>query len=151
MNSELILIISNALTGIAAFFVGKRRTNAETDSVVLKNLELSINLYSQIIKDLKTEIESLNIKIQELEQKIQAATSLYIQYKKALDSYHKKGLPGAAQIMQVATQKLTAGDINYLDWVVLMNQSIQTRADYYMAVAQYNDAAFELEKLNTIQ
>jgi len=70
MSSELILIISNALTGIAAFFVGKRRTNAETDSVVLKNLELSVNLYAQIIKDLKTEIESLNIKIQELEQKI---------------------------------------------------------------------------------
>lgn len=70
MNSELILILSNALTGVAAFFAGKRRTNAETDSVVLKNLELSVNLYAQIIRDLKTEIESLNIKIQELEQKI---------------------------------------------------------------------------------
>jgi peptidoglycan hydrolase CwlO-like protein len=70
MNSELILILSNALTGVAAFFVGKRRTNAETDSVVLKNLELSVNLYAQIIRDLKKEIESLNIKIQELEQKI---------------------------------------------------------------------------------
>ena len=53
--------------------------------------------------------------------------------------------------MQSATQKLTAGDINYLDWVMLMNQSIQTRANYYMEVAQYNEAAFELEKLNTIQ
>jgi peptidoglycan hydrolase CwlO-like protein len=70
MTSELILIISNALTGIAAFFVGKRRTNAETDSVVLKNLELSVNLYAQIIRDLKTEIESLNVKIQDLEKKV---------------------------------------------------------------------------------
>jgi len=70
MSSELILIISNALTGMAAFFVGKRRTNAETDSVVLKNLELSVNLYAQIIRDLKTEIESLNIKIQDLEKKV---------------------------------------------------------------------------------
>jgi hypothetical protein len=32
-----------------------------------------------------------------------------------------------------------------------MNQSIQTNADYYQAVAQFNEAAFELEKLNTIQ
>ena len=55
---------------MAAFFVGKRRTNAETDSVVLKNLELSVNLYAQIIRDLKTEIESLNIKIQDLEKKV---------------------------------------------------------------------------------
>jgi TolA-binding protein len=70
MTTEILLLISSALTGVAAFFVGKRRSNAETDSVVLKNLELSVNLYAQIIRDLKTEIESLNIKIQELEQKI---------------------------------------------------------------------------------
>ena len=60
-------------------------------------------------------------------------------------------MPGAALLMQAATQKLTAGEINYLDWVMLMNQSIQTRANYYMVVAQFNDAAFELEKLNTVQ
>jgi cobalt-zinc-cadmium resistance protein CzcA len=88
---------------------------------------------------------------QELQQKIKEATALYIQYKKALDSYHTKGLPGATILMQAATQKLTAGEINYLDWVMLMNQSIQTRANYYIVVAQFNDAAFELEKLNTVQ
>jgi cobalt-zinc-cadmium resistance protein CzcA len=107
-----------------------------------------ISAGSILVKQKKLEETAVK---QELEQKIQAATALYIQYKKALDSYHKKGLPGAAQIMQAATQKLTTGDINYLDWVVLMNQSIQTKADYYQAVAQFNEAAFELEKLNTIQ
>jgi cobalt-zinc-cadmium resistance protein CzcA len=107
-----------------------------------------ISAGSILVKQKKLEETAVK---QELEQKIQAATALYIQYKKALDSYHKKGLPGAAQIMQAATQKLTTGDINYLDWVVLMNQSIQTKADYYAAVAQFNEAAFELEKLNTIQ
>lgn len=70
MNETILLFLSNAITATAAWFVGKRRSNAETDSVVLKNLELSVNLYAQIIKDLKTEIENLNIKIQELEQKI---------------------------------------------------------------------------------
>jgi peptidoglycan hydrolase CwlO-like protein len=70
MNETILLFLSNAITGIAAFFAGKRRTNAETDSVVLKNLELSVNLYAQIIQSLKEEIESLNVKIQELEKKI---------------------------------------------------------------------------------
>lgn len=70
MNESLILIISNALTGIASFFVGKRRSNAETDNQVLRNLELSVNLYRGIIDDLKREIESLNIKIQDLEKKV---------------------------------------------------------------------------------
>jgi cobalt-zinc-cadmium resistance protein CzcA len=107
-----------------------------------------ISAGSILVKQKKLEETAVK---QDLEQKIKHATALYIQYKKALDSYHTKGLPGAALLMQAATQKLTAGDINYLDWVVLMNQSIQTRANYYAAVAQYNEAAFELEKLNTIQ
>jgi Tfp pilus assembly protein PilN len=71
MNTEVLLIISNALTGIAAFFVGKRRTDAETDNQVLRNLELSIQLYKNIIDDLKDEIHQLNIKVQDLEKRVE--------------------------------------------------------------------------------
>lgn len=70
MNNELLLILSNAITAIASFFVGKRRLSAETDNQVLKNLELSVNLYKGIIDDLKAEIQNLNVKIQDLERKI---------------------------------------------------------------------------------
>jgi peptidoglycan hydrolase CwlO-like protein len=70
MNETIILLVSNALTGIGAWFVGKRKVTAETDNQVLRNLELSVNLYAQIIRDLKTEIDSLNIKIQQLEKKV---------------------------------------------------------------------------------
>ncbi|MEK0414327.1 MAG: hypothetical protein RL070_1815 [Bacteroidota bacterium] len=107
-----------------------------------------ISAGSILVKQKKLEETAVK---QELQQKIKEATTLYIQYKKALDGYHKKGLPGAEQLMNSATQKLTAGDINYLDWVMIMNQSIQTRVNYFMEVAQYNSVAFELEKLNTIQ
>ena len=107
-----------------------------------------ISAGSILVKQKKLEETAVK---QEVEQKIQRATALFIQYKRVLDGYHKKGLPGARLLMQTATQKLTAGDINYLDWVMLMNQSIQTRADYYNAVMSYNEAAFELEKLNSIQ
>lgn len=70
MNTEILLIISNALTAVAGFFVGKRRSDAETDNQVLRNLELSVNLYKNIIDDLKQEIHELNIKIDELEKKV---------------------------------------------------------------------------------
>lgn len=70
MTQEVLLILSNALTGIAAWFVGRRKVTAETDNQVLRNLELSVNLYRGIIDDLKKEIEALNVKIQELENKI---------------------------------------------------------------------------------
>jgi hypothetical protein len=75
MNTELILIVSNLLTGIAGWFVGKRRSDAETDNQVLRNLELSVNLYKNIIDDLKQEIHELNIKIQDLEKRVDALMS----------------------------------------------------------------------------
>ncbi len=70
MTQDWILILSNALTGVAAWFVGRKRQQAKTDNQVLRNLELSIALYKQIIDDLKDEIKQLNIKIQELEAKV---------------------------------------------------------------------------------
>ena len=68
---EYILLASNLLTGFAGWFVGRRKSNAETDNQVLKNLELSIGLYKNIIDDLKNEIHELNIKIQHLETKVE--------------------------------------------------------------------------------
>ena len=70
MNETIILLISNALTASAAWFVGRKRQQVEVENQILKNLELSVDLYRQIILDLKKEIESLNIKVQELETKI---------------------------------------------------------------------------------
>ncbi len=72
MNTEILLIISNILTGIAAWFVGKRKVSAETDNMVLRNLELSINIYVKIIDDLKEEIHELHNKIETLEKKVES-------------------------------------------------------------------------------
>jgi peptidoglycan hydrolase CwlO-like protein len=71
MNTEILLLISNMLTGITGWFVGRRKSNAETDNQVLRNLELSIGLYKNIIDDLKQEIHELNNKIQDLEKKVE--------------------------------------------------------------------------------
>ena len=70
MSNEVLLLISNTLTGVASWFVSRRKQQTEVENQVLKNLELSISLYQEIIQDLKKEIESLNIKIQHLEEKM---------------------------------------------------------------------------------
>ena len=70
MNTEILLLISNVLTGVAGFFVGKRRSDAETDNQVLRNLELSIGLYKKMIDDLKDEIHELNNKVQHLQKMV---------------------------------------------------------------------------------
>jgi prefoldin subunit 5 len=54
-----------------AWIVGRRRVQVEVENQVLKNLELSISLYKDIIDSLKKEIHDLNIKIQDLENKIE--------------------------------------------------------------------------------
>lgn len=70
MNDTILLFLSNAITGIAAWYVGKRKTNAETDNIVLTNLEKSVNIYADLVKNLKEEIHELNQKISELEAKV---------------------------------------------------------------------------------
>lgn len=70
MNDTILLFLSNAITAFAGWFVGKRKANAETDNQVLRNLEISVNIYKTLIDDLKEEIRGLNLKIQELEKKI---------------------------------------------------------------------------------
>jgi len=70
MNDTLILLISNTLTAVAGWFVGRKRQQAETDNQTLRNLELAVNIYKNLIDDLKEEIHQLNLKIQELERKV---------------------------------------------------------------------------------
>lgn len=74
MNETLILLISNAITGVAGWFVGKKKTNAETDNVILDGLSKSIGLYQIIITDLKNEIHELNQKVDSLEKKVDFLT-----------------------------------------------------------------------------
>ena len=70
MDGNLLLIISNAITGVAGWFVGRRKINAEIENQTLRNLEIAVNLYKSIIDDLKKEIHDLNLKVQTLEKKI---------------------------------------------------------------------------------
>lgn len=70
MNDTILLFLSNAITATAAWFVGKRKTNAETDNIVLTNLEKSVNIYADLVNNLKEEIHQLNQKISELEAKV---------------------------------------------------------------------------------
>ena len=51
MTNEIILLISNSLTAVAAWFVVRKRQQAETDNQTLRNLELAVNLYKNYLKD----------------------------------------------------------------------------------------------------
>ena len=82
MNETILLFISNTITATASFFVGRRRQQADTDNQVLRNLEIAVGLYKNIIDDLKQEIHELNIKIQDLEKKVDELHAENIKLKK---------------------------------------------------------------------
>lgn len=70
MTETTILLISNALTGLAGWWVGRKRQQADTDNAILDNLSKSISVYQTIIEDLKKEIHELNLKVVKLEEKV---------------------------------------------------------------------------------
>lgn len=45
-------------------------SNAQTDNQILKNLELAMGVYQTLCENMRDEIVSLNLKIQDLEKKI---------------------------------------------------------------------------------
>ena len=69
------MFIGSALTGIAGWFAGRRKSAAEADNIVLKNLESSVNLYKMIIDNLREEIQGLHVKMDEMEKKIDELTA----------------------------------------------------------------------------
>ncbi len=109
----------------------------------------------------KSRIKAANVKIaqkqqelesvrQQLTAALQEARNNYQQYKNLIKSYQEEMLPNARQIINTSTEKLNAGEIDYLNWAVLVNQAIQIRSEYFNVVAQINEAAFEIEHINAI-
>lgn len=71
----MITAIMTGVMGFITFLLGVRKGKAETEGVLLLNLEKSINIYQIIIEDMRGEIQALNGKIDVLEKKVE--TLLY--------------------------------------------------------------------------
>lgn len=73
--------------------------------------------------------------------------SIYSAYRKnatAVEYYETEGLKNAETITQTANQQLQAGDINYLDWVMLTNQVVMIQNNYIEALMNRNQSIAEL-------
>ncbi len=63
--------------------------------------------------------------------------------------YENTALKNAAQMTQTAELQFLGGEINYLQWVQIMHQSIAIQSDYLDAVMQFNLAVSQLNYLNS--
>ena len=84
-----------------------------------------------------------------LEKHYQNAFSLYQSNLEKLDYFEKTALPNAKTITETANKQFYNGDINYLDWVMLINQSISIKNNYIDTVIHHNETIIELNYLTS--
>ena len=99
------------------------------------------------VKQREKELEAVNANLQ---SELSAAIRAFLYNQRLINQYHNTLLPNADIIIQTASNRLQSGEINYLDWVLLVNQAIDIRAQYFQVVEQFNASAFEIEKLQGI-
>lgn len=66
---------------------------------------------------------------------------------KAITYFETKSLKNAAIISETATKRFSDGEINYLEWAMLLNQSVSIKNDYLNTLKNYNEAALQLNYL----
>ncbi len=86
-----------------------------------------------------------------LQMQFQNALSQYQSDLKKLDYFEKTALPNAKIIIETANKQFYNGDINYLDWVLLANQSITIKSNYIDTVIHYNEIIIQLNYLTSKQ
>lgn len=78
-----------------------------------------------------------------------AQTQLH-KYTASLQYYQGKGLENAAAIITTADTQFIGGEINYLQWVILIDQAISIRNEYLDMLNNYNQSVIQVLKLQNI-
>ncbi|MFA6059173.1 MAG: CusA/CzcA family heavy metal efflux RND transporter [Taibaiella sp.] len=68
----------------------------------------------------------------------------YQKYEKAVQYFETTALKNAETITMTADQQFVNGAINYLEWVLLVNQAISIQSDYIEALRNRNNAIAEI-------
>ncbi|MDD3005048.1 CusA/CzcA family heavy metal efflux RND transporter [Flavobacterium sp.] len=82
-----------------------------------------------------------------LQNQIKRAEENLKESQKQLYFYESNVLPNAILIEKTAKQQFDAGEINYLDWVLLINQVISAKNNYIDSLTNYNNHVIELAYL----
>ena len=81
----------------------------------------------------------------------QNAISQYRSDLEKLNYFEKTALPNSKIIIETANKQFYNGDINYLDWVLLANQSIIIKSNYIDTVIHHNEIIIQLNYLTSKQ
>jgi len=88
---------------------------------------------------------NLQVGAQSLQTNYQTSKAQYQKFQNTVTYFENTALANAQLIMASANQQLLAGNINYLEWVLLVNQATTVRNDYVEAIKNLNNAAIQLQ------
>ena len=86
--------------------------------------------------------------LQTLQEEKETALIDYQKFLQTATWYEQTALKNAETISSTASKQFINGDINYLDWVMLMNQSITIKSQYLDVIRSLNESINQLNYLN---
>lgn len=86
----------------------------------------------------------------ELSAQMDNAISELEKYRESLNYFETQGLANAKTIIDAANSQLNNGDIDYLQWVLVVNQAITIKNEYLDTVNNYNKAVTWVQSLNNL-
>ncbi|HEY1114919.1 MAG TPA: efflux RND transporter permease subunit, partial [Chitinophagaceae bacterium] len=130
--------------------VEKHYTARDRFSSVLAGVDIPIFARAQKARITagRYQLDLSQVEYQETLRQLQAQREeLLLQYRKAekqLLYYEQYALKQARILREHSTLQLSSGDISYLEWMMLVHQSIQLQAGYFAALNAWNATVIEL-------
>ena len=87
------------------------------------------------------------IGMRELKRQFVELNGNYEKLKSQVDYYQQKGLKNSEEIIKTANYQFYRGEINFLDWSILVNQALDIQNLYIDKVKELNDKIIELNSL----
>lgn len=75
---------------------------------------------------------------------LQQLRTNYEKNRKILEYYETSGLRHSKTLTESAARQFNAGAISYLEWMMLVNQSLNIHSEYLNAVSEWNEIIIEL-------
>ncbi|NUM50250.1 MAG: CusA/CzcA family heavy metal efflux RND transporter [Flavobacteriales bacterium] len=87
---------------------------------------------------------NLNSEKEQLQMRHQKALNEYKVHLESILYFENIALLSAHQMSEAAQKQYLSGEINYLEWMMLLNQAISVKSDYLKTLNQYNYSIIEL-------
>jgi cobalt-zinc-cadmium resistance protein CzcA len=84
-----------------------------------------------------------------LENQLESVLNQFQTQQQIVEEFEIKALPNATLIFETAQKQFVNGEIDYLQWAMLINQSISIQNEYQDTLMRYNELAIEI--LNLLQ